>query len=258
MRTAISIPAALSAVSKTSLPAPKSLPHLPSKLPDISPRLSITAMRYIFPHSPLASCLIRSRKTVVFPLPGGPAISSPPVLYARTISFAAPRTSCAIRIFNDEISLIFPFSFSVPQTPARFPPRSLMYPFLSSSVCAYTELLQSSLKLSASSDASVFKSPRVRQKDICPFSSTNTVSPPTVSATGRPVRSRISSALSLTLSGSLSSTLRIAGLTPYSASSKRFLLPIHRHLSINSMTGLSRIFIMKYLFPQILYLFINL
>ena len=41
-----------------------------------------------------------------------------------------------LRIFTDEISLIFPFSFKVPQTPARLPPRSLMYPFLSSSVCA--------------------------------------------------------------------------------------------------------------------------
>ena len=136
-RRSIGIASAFGQPSSTSVCAPTSICACPPVITATSLRSSIKATRCAGKVSPpVERSRTRSRRSVVFPPPGGERISvlqNPPPRKSRgAISRAIPFRSQEMRSAAEEIRvrlLTTPsFITALPQTPRRKPPRTGRYP----------------------------------------------------------------------------------------------------------------------------------
>ena len=200
LRSSMGMPTALGQPSSTSVWHPTSSWGTPRYIPAISPRSSTTPTRSAARSSvPLDSAAIISRSSVVFPAPGGAAISvlSKPLSLSAGTSCHSPRTCRLIRTVADDMSRsASPPSCrtaTVPHSPIRKPPRPIRYPFAIVSAAAYREYPVTASH-SCSRSACVTLS--------LGSSSLTSISPSHVRMViGRPVRSRNSSASAFRCSG---------------------------------------------------------
>ena len=112
--TAISIPSVFPHPVRTSVSTPISFCGTPSFTAAISPRVSTTATRFLAVPMPHDISLTESRKRVVFPDPGGPAISRPPEKYFESGMAQFLYSTASLMLIDDTSAMptILPFSIT--------------------------------------------------------------------------------------------------------------------------------------------------
>ena len=150
LRSSMSIPSIFGQPESTSVHGPRSNCGTPCSAPASSSRSSATATRC--PVSESARMQLRS--SVVFPLPGAPASRQDSCRYGSSCSGGC-RMACGTRSARDEISrmpVMQPFcTTALPQTPSRYPPGRLRYPFRNCSCTAYCDCAEAFSKTCCSS-----------------------------------------------------------------------------------------------------------
>ncbi len=194
VRTACSIAAGFGCPQMTSQHSPTFRSGSPPCMAEISYRSSITVTFRQGPASPEERLLHRSRRMVVFPEPGGPAMIPPTKgSTLRISSSAAPRISRETRMFKEEMfrKVTSPSrsKTALAQIPTRSPQAVVINPFRISCSWVCTVYPQRRTKQSCS----IWQSMTVPQglSDNLPESA-NKFCLPSKTETGRPTRSRIS------------------------------------------------------------------